>query len=120
MLFTVEVVTAAVTDGDWSCLRRLLDVVPGTLLLEDPDEPTLIFPVDAVSPSRAFLFVEGVTKLADVTVLSSRIYPTPGAEDLGVGLEHAPPTPVEARVRGWLDTIPVLEGTLKDDGLVGA
>jgi hypothetical protein len=40
-LSTVEVTTDPVANRDWSRLRRVLDTVPGTILLEDPAEPTL-------------------------------------------------------------------------------
>jgi hypothetical protein len=51
--YNVEAITAPVRNGDFDKLRDTIDVIPGTILVEDPDEPTLIFPVDADNPREA-------------------------------------------------------------------
>ena len=74
MTFTVEAVTKPVHDeSGWFPLRRVTDLVPGTLLIEDPDEPMLVLPVNASSPSRAALFVEGVLQVVGVEFVSGTI-----------------------------------------------
>ena len=70
-LFSVEVtLERAETEKDWAALRRMTDAVPGTLLLEDPDEPVLIFPVECNYPQDAAVFVQGVASIAGLNILS--------------------------------------------------
>jgi hypothetical protein len=72
--FTVEAVTKPVHDeAGWLSLRRVTDLVPGTLLIEDADEPMLVVPVSASSPGRAAMFVEGVLKVVGVEFVSGTI-----------------------------------------------
>jgi hypothetical protein len=80
MPFTVEAVTRPVHyDEYWLPLRRVTDLIPGSFLIEDPDEPTLVMPVNSSTPARAALFVEGVLKqLVGVEVVSTCVRP---AED---------------------------------------
>lgn len=80
MNFTVEATMSPVQDGDWDPLYHVLDVVPGTLLLENPEHPVLIIPVDAEEPMKAGLFVDGLAKLLDLTIVSGQIYPAPDDE----------------------------------------
>ena len=51
-LYTVEVTVEAVVGDDWTVLESALDTVPGTILLRDPDQPALLFPVEATTPMR--------------------------------------------------------------------
>lgn len=72
--FTVEAITKPVhDDAGWLPLYRITDLVPGTLLLEDAEEPMLVMPVVASSPTRAAAFVEGVLKLVGVEFVSGAI-----------------------------------------------
>jgi len=70
-LFSVEVtLERAKTEDDWAALRRMTDTVPGTLLLEDPEEPVLIFPVESNHPQDAAVFVQGVASIAGLNIIS--------------------------------------------------
>ncbi len=118
MLFTVEATMTPVVDDDWTVLRHLLDVVPGALLIEDAAQPAVIFPVEALTPSRAAMFVEGVTKLVGVTIVAGKISPMPDVEAKTVAPTE--PTRVETYVQGWIDGVPSITGHLREDGLVEA
>jgi hypothetical protein len=73
--FTVEAVSEPVHEVDgWLPLRRVTDLVPGTILLEDEEEPMLVMPVSASSPARAALFVEGILTLVGVEFVSGAIH----------------------------------------------
>ncbi len=62
--YNVEAFMAPVsTDEEWDGLRDLIDVIPGTILIEDPDEPLIIFPVDARDEYAAFSLVDGFLRL---------------------------------------------------------
>lgn len=78
--YTVEVTTAPAVDGDFSAYHRVIDAVPGTLLIEDAESPMLIVPVDADSPMKAAQFVDGLAKLVNIEPISGTIYPTPTAD----------------------------------------
>lgn len=98
--FTVEAITKPVHDeSGWLPLRRITDLVPGTLLIEDADEPMLILPVNASSPGRATLFVEGVLKIVGVEFVSGTIQP---AEDDG---SEPNLSPEAERERTWVESI---------------
>lgn len=75
--YMVEVTLAAVTDGQWSELRRMTDVVPGTFLIEDAEQPVLVLPVEAESHRNAPLVVQGVVLVAGLNSLSGTVSPTP-------------------------------------------
>lgn len=74
MDFTVEVVAAPVTQGDWSTLRGVTDIIPGTILLEDPAEPMLIFPIEAETLQTAAVFVQGVMSVVGLDIKWGRAY----------------------------------------------
>lgn len=82
MDFTVEVTTRPVIDSDWSVQRNVLDAVPGTVLVEDPEAPVLFIPVEANEPMRAAKFVEGLAILTGLKIESGKIYPTENDPDL--------------------------------------
>ncbi len=117
--FTVEATMAAVPRGDWSRLRSVTDLVPGTFLIEDPDEPVLVFPVQADSPSKAAMFVEGILKLVNLELVSGTIEPAPEADDEISGDESAEaPTDAERAVNEWIERVPTFDGRVTDDGTV--
>lgn len=96
--FTIEAITKPVHDeAGWLPLRRVTDMVPGTLLIEDGDEPMLILPVTASSPGRAAMFVEGVLKVVGVEFVSGAIQQV---ED-----DEAPPnlSPEAEREHEWAE-----------------
>lgn len=74
--FTVEAVMKPVVDGDWTNLREATDQLPGTILIEDPDEPMLIIPVDADSQRSAALFVQGAMTVLGLEIVWGRAYRT--------------------------------------------
>lgn len=81
-LFTVEAVTKPVHDeAGWLPLRRITDLVPGTVLIEDGDEPMLVLPVVSSSATRAALFVEGILKLVGVEFVSGSMRPSDDDDD---------------------------------------
>ncbi|WP_182357815.1 hypothetical protein [Tomitella gaofuii] len=107
--YNVSVVTAPIDDDDWSALRRLTDLVPGTILLEDPLEPLLIFPVSEENQGRAYLFVDGILKLVGVTPVKGEIEEGPvEAEDFQSDCQETAPTLPEAtrRVAEWMEQVP--------------
>jgi hypothetical protein len=71
--YNVEAYTAPVTDGNFDALRDVIDDIPGTILIEDPDEPLLVFPVDANSWKEAYALVDGLLRLAGIEPLKGRI-----------------------------------------------
>lgn len=75
--YMVEVTLEAVENDDWVGLRRVTDIVPGTILIEDAEEPVLILPVDAESGSRAAVFVEGVASIVGLTIIHGHIGDAP-------------------------------------------
>ncbi len=77
MYYTVEIVVAPVADDDWPRLRDVLDVVPGTLLIEDPEAPMLISPVEADSPWQAASFIDGIRSVTKMKLVSGCVYPAP-------------------------------------------
>ncbi|MFC5140315.1 hypothetical protein ACFPK1_18895 [Actinomycetospora rhizophila] len=109
----------AVSDGDWSRLRSVTDLVPGTFLIEDPDEPVLVFPVQADSPGKAFLFVDGILKLVDLEPVSGNITPTP-AVDVETDEDDGddPQTSAERAVNEWIEQVPTFGGHVTEDGTV--
>jgi hypothetical protein len=118
--FTVEATVAAVTDGDWARLRSVIDLVPGTLLIEDPEEPMLVFPVEADSPMKAVLFVDGIAKLVGLEVVSGSVGPTPDA-DFDMDEDDEPReegTPAVLAVRDWVESVPRFEGRVTHEGTV--
>lgn len=84
MELTAEVTVAAVVNDDWTCLREVLDVVHGSLLIEDPDAPVLMMPVTAKSASAAQNFVEGILGLKGIAIVKGRIDRAP-ADDYELG-----------------------------------
>lgn len=86
--FTVEATTGPVRDEDgWFPLRRITDLIPGTILIEDADEPVLILPVSASSTGRAALFVDGVLKMLGIELIGASIEQ---AEDDGSAANLSP------------------------------
>lgn len=77
--YTVEVTTPPM--ADMAVLRRVLDTVPGSVLEENPEEPILYVSVEADSPTKAAMFVDGLSVLMRFTIVSTTIYPTP--DDFG-------------------------------------
>ncbi|OBF79873.1 hypothetical protein A5791_10335 [Mycobacterium sp. 852002-51163_SCH5372311] len=72
--YNVEAILGPVADeGSWDEIRDLIDVIPGTILVEDPDAPLLIFPVDARDDYAAFSLVDGFLRLRGVEPLKGRI-----------------------------------------------
>lgn len=61
--YTLTVTFAPTADDDWSRLYNLLDVIPGSYLIEDPAAPTAVMVVDAESQHEAFRFADGVFKV---------------------------------------------------------
>ncbi len=118
--WTVEATVTAVTDGDWSELHRVIDLVPGTLLVEDPDEPVLVFPVQADSATLALLFVDGIAKLVGLVIRSGSVVPTPEV-DYDTEDEHTAPevsTPAERAVHEWIESVPPFDGRMSREGTV--
>lgn len=95
--FTVEAVLAPVGEEGWSNLRSVLDIIPGALLLEYPDEPTLVLPVEAEDPMTAAKFLHGLAIVKGLKLRAQSISPAPTAEDLGIA-EEAPAAKTPAEI----------------------
>lgn len=105
--FTVELLLEPVENDDWSLLRSVIDAVPGSSLIEDPQEPQLFIPVDADSPLRAATFVDGLSQLIGFISIKGQIYEP--AEDFDAPDDDETPdavTPASAAVQAWVDEIP--------------
>lgn len=87
--FTVETVLEPVVDGNWTELRALTDVLPGTLLLEDAAEPTLIIPIEADNLRDAALYVQGVMSVLGHKVTWGRAYRAEPTRSHGVFLSSS-------------------------------
>ena len=74
--YTVEVYGDPMKDSDFSQWRRALDVVPGTFLVEDITEPSLVFPVQAATLSEAAILITGVMAELGLRIAWGRAYPT--------------------------------------------
>lgn len=107
MHFTVEVVTTPVVDDDWSVLWAAIDAVPGAVLLEYADAPTLVFPVEADSAMKAATFVEGLSQVVGFTVVGGTISNAPD-DDFAEpeNGETVDPSTEAIAVQSWLDDIP--------------
>lgn len=119
MNFTVEATTDPVENNDWGRLYNVLDAVPGSLLLENPEAPVLIIPVEAEEPMKAALFVDGLSKLLEISVTSGKIYPTPTdeyefEEDEAEGSEVV--TDVVRALDSYVADAPDFHGHLTEDG----
>lgn len=105
--FTVETVMAPVENDDWSALRELTDIVPGTVLIEDPEEPMLIFPVHAESMSTAAVFIQGVISVVRQEIKWGRAYRTElhyaDAEDMEDRSSSDAPATVQGFAPDWLE-----------------
>lgn len=118
--YTVEVTTEPVVDHGWAVLRRIVDLVPGTLLIEDAEAPVLVVPVDSESPMRAALFVDGITKLTQLVVVSGKVYPAPDAnfdlDEEPTGHTEVTSSPVVDAVHHWIAGISGISGHVTTDG----
>lgn len=81
MEFTIEAIMSPVVNDDWTDLHRALDVVPGSILMADPEAPVLVIPVTAESAQAAERFLHGLAQITglDVVAVSAR-----EAEDVDV------------------------------------
>ena len=92
----------------------MLDIVPGTILLEDPREPVLIIPVEAAGPMEAARFVQGIAILADVQITAGSINPAPEADfdepedEIETASTAQPQSEVVEYVRDWMDSGPAI------------
>lgn len=113
-MYRVEATLAAVADeAGWMKLRSVLDTVPGTILVEDPDQPVLIFPVEAESPFRAVTFVDGLSKVVGFTIVSGTVDPaleldTDLFDDDEVDSDDTAETPMTRGLQRWIDGIPAV------------
>ena len=113
MTFTVEATTIPVTDGNWAVFYELLNDIPGSMLIEDPEQPTVIIPTDCELPDRAFAFVSGLATVTGLTLVEARAYETPEddadlPEDDVVEIHTSDSI---NRVRDWIASIPQSEGS---------
>lgn len=71
--YDLEVVTAPLDGENWSTHHKLLDIIPGTVLEAAPNAPTFLITVDADSPAKAVMLVEGVCTLLAISIESVNI-----------------------------------------------
>jgi hypothetical protein len=108
MTLTVEATTIPVSNGDWTMFYEVLSDIPGSMLIEDPEQPTLVIPTDCDAPDRAFAFVSGLATVTGLTLVEAKAYETPEDDsDLPENDADAAPMPDSvARVRDWVASIP--------------
>ena len=108
MTFTVEATTIPVTDDNWTTFYEVLSDIPGSMLIEDPEQPTLVIPTDCDAPDRAFAFVSGLATVTGLTLVEAKAYETPEDDaDLPENDVNDAPTPDSiVRVREWIAAIP--------------
>lgn len=82
--YTLEVATFPVIDDDWAAHTRVLDTIPGSALLEDQEDPILIFDVDAESLNKAMAFVSGIAQQFDFIVKSVTVIDESEASKTGM------------------------------------
>ena len=118
MNFTAELTTTPVTTEEgWNHLRYVTDVVPGTILLEDPEEPVLIVPIDAEDLMKAALFCRGLSTLMDLDVTSAHFRPTPEVDfDLDDDGEEIAHTAVVDKLASYMNSLPAVGGHVDRDG----
>ncbi|MCZ2824185.1 MULTISPECIES: hypothetical protein [unclassified Modestobacter] len=117
--FTVEATMQAVTDGDWSRLRSVIDLVPGTLLIEDAEEPMLVLPVQAESQGKAFLFVDGILKLVGLRPVTGSISEAPEIDfDFDDDGDENQGTDAVRAVNEWVDSVPSFDKRVTREGHV--
>jgi hypothetical protein len=117
--FTVAVTLPAVNEGDWTRIYGYLDLVPGTVLVEDPEEPQLLIPVEASDALNAVNFVRGISLVSGMTIVAGEVYAAPEEEshlfpESGSGSNASEASPAMKAVRKWADHqadvhLPVLE-----------
>lgn len=116
--YTVEVITAPVRDDDWTAIHSAMDDIPGTVLLADPEAPTLLFPVKAESPLKAVQLVDGLATLIGLKIESGKVYPTPEWDaDLEIDAdvqEEQSESCVVSRLTGWVETTPPPPAEIRD------
>lgn len=64
--YTVEMVASPVLDDDWDRYYDLLDLFPGTILIQDPVEPSLIFSLETEHDDTAYSFVRLIVSLMGI------------------------------------------------------
>lgn len=69
-LYTLDVVAAPATDGNFDALYRVLDLVPGSSLTENPVAPSVTFDVVASNRNEAHIMAVGVASRCGFTVVS--------------------------------------------------
>lgn len=122
MNFTVELTVDPVGNDGWGLLRDVVDLVPGTLLIEDPEEPVLMVPVDAEDAMKAALFCDGLATLVGFTVRSGVIRPTPEADYDTVDDDGGEPAPTEVvrALESWVSHVPDVPAKLDHGRLIPA
>lgn len=116
-MFTVELhMPPVVDDAGFAPLRAALDLAPGSLLLEDRDDPVIVMLVDTRTAARAHLFAEAL--LSDAGLAAERVTVAEADDDddvdyaaLGIDLPAAPdhqvlPTRAE-QLQRWANELPV-------------
>jgi hypothetical protein len=109
--YTVAVTLPAVNEGDWARIYGYLDLVPGTVLVEDP--------VEASDALNAVNFVRGISLVSGMTIVAGEVYAAPEEEshlfpESGSGSNASEASPAMKAVRKWADHqadahLPVLE-----------
>lgn len=105
--YTVEATLPPVTDSDWATYRSVTNIVPGTILIEDAEQPVLILPVEAGSPAQAAVFVEGVASIVGIRIVSGEIRDAPAHDfesPVDGDADQAPPVSDRPFVPRWLDS----------------
>ncbi len=115
--YTVEVITVPVLNDDWSLIYRALDDIPGAVLLADPAEPTLMFPVSAESAFKAVQLIDGLATLIGLNIKCGKVYPSPALDadlDFDPDADRTAANSIVEGLTDWVDQTPPPPQHLKE------
>lgn len=84
--FTVEITAAPVLNDNWDAIHDLMDQVPGTILITDPEEPVLQFPVRGFTDLLALSEMRSLVVSMGVEYTALRVYRAEDPEDYGLSV----------------------------------
>lgn len=68
--YTTRITMQPVTDDNWDGLYSFIDTIPGAILVENPQTPTIVCDVDGDSWNKAQMFILGLASHIGLGVAS--------------------------------------------------